>query len=108
MRQDHAEEMEKNGYLKSYGAVAQTWSDDIIKKWKFNGEKLITDFLVVLLAGCSGEEQTQGTSQDKIVFEYNGITINLNSNAEPIIKELSEPGTFEAEAVLFEAGQNLL
>ncbi len=69
-------------------------------------KKLITGILIVvlLLAGCSGEEQTQGTSQEQdYVFEYNGITINLNSNAEPIIKELGEPMEyFEAESCAFQ------
>jgi hypothetical protein len=65
---------------------------------------LIGIIVVLLLAGCSGGEQVQSKPQDQgYVFNYNGIPIVVNTDVEPVLKELGEPlDYFEAESCAFQ------
>ncbi len=65
----------------------------------------IAMIVVLLLAGCgSGGEQDQNGGQEQgYIFEYNDISIPLNTDVKPILKELGEPmNYFEAESCAFQ------
>ncbi len=60
--------------------------------------------VVILLAGCGGGEQAQSSNQEQgFVFDYNGTSIIVNTDVEPVLKELGEPlDYFEAESCAFQ------
>lgn len=73
---------------------------------------LVMVMMVITLAAC-GEKESIGAStnnskasvepKEGYIFEYEGVTINIDALAEPIIAELGEPASyFEAASCAFE------
>jgi hypothetical protein len=66
---------------------------------------MIAIIVVLLLAGCGGGgEQVQSGGQGQgYVFKYNDTSIPVNTDVDPILKELGEPlDYFEAESCAFQ------